>query len=168
MNIDPDAEQLAEIALSAAQVARDVNAEPRVAFISHSNFGSVRGEEHRRMRKAIELCLERDPALKVDGEMHADTAVNAKLLAKRHPFNRLGDAANVLVFPGLTAANAAYKLLYNLGGGELIGPILSGFSRSVHVLQRDAEVGDIVNLAALAVLDAQRKSPGPRAKEDRG
>jgi malate dehydrogenase (oxaloacetate-decarboxylating)(NADP+) len=168
VNIDPDAEALAEIALAAAQVARDVNAEPRVAFISHSNFGSVRGDEHRKCQKAIQLCLERAPGLKVDGEMHADTAVNARLLARRHPFNRLGDAANVLVFPNLTAANAAYKLLYNLGGGELIGPVLSGFSRSVHVLQRDAEVGDIVNLAALAVLDAQRKTPGPRAKEDRG
>ena len=160
VNIEPDAEELAEIALSAVQVARDMDAEPRVAFISHSNFGSVRGEEHRRITAALQLCLERSPGLKIDGEMHADTAVDARLLATRHPFNRLGDAANVLVFPGLTAANAAYKLLHHLGGGELIGPILSGFSRSVHVLQRDAEVGDVVNLATLAVLDAQRKTPG--------
>jgi malate dehydrogenase (oxaloacetate-decarboxylating)(NADP+) len=92
--------------------------------------------------------------------MHANTALTPDLLSRRHPFNRLGGPANVLVFPDLTAANAAYQLLYRLGGAEVIGPILTGLAHSVHVLQRDAEVGDIVNLSAIAALDAQRKAAG--------
>ena len=163
LNFEPNPEQLAEIAMASAALARDMDTVPRVAMISHSNFGSVRSEEARRVQQAVRICHERDPELELDGEMHADTAVVSSLLKGRHPFSRLKDAANVLVFPNLTAANAAYKLLYRVGGGELIGPILSGFSRSVHVLPRDAEVGDIVNLAAYAVLDAQRKSSAKAA-----
>jgi malate dehydrogenase (oxaloacetate-decarboxylating)(NADP+) len=90
--------------------------------------------------------------------MHANTAVTAHLLEQRHPFNKLGGPANVLVFPDLAAANAAYQLLDHLADAQVIGPILTGMSKSVHVAQRDAEVGDIVNLTAIAVLDAQRKS----------
>ncbi len=160
VNLDPTAEQLAEIALASASLARDMDTVPRVAMVSHSNFGSVRSAEAAKVRRAVEICHEREPDLELDGEMHADTAVVRSLMRERHPFSRLSDTANVLVFPNLTAANAAYKLLYRVGGGELIGPILSGFSRSVHVLPRDAEVGDIVNLAAYAVLEAQRKK-GP-------
>jgi len=158
VNISPTAEQLAEIALSAAATARDYfDAKPRVAMISYSNFGSTRGAEAGIVQRAVELCHEQEPDLPLDGEMQADIAVDAELLAKRHPFNRIGGAANVLVFPNLTAANASYKLLNRLGGAEVIGPILTGLSCPVHVVQRDAEVGDIVNLAAIAVLDAQHK-----------
>jgi malate dehydrogenase (oxaloacetate-decarboxylating)(NADP+) len=89
--------------------------------------------------------------------MQADTAVVTEMLRARRPGSRLDRAANVLVFPNLTAANASYKLLNQLGGAEVIGPILSGFSKSVHVLQRDAEVSDVVNLTAIAVADAQRR-----------
>ena len=159
VNIEPTAEQLAEIALAAADSARrDFDMQPQVAFVSYSNFGSADGEEPMRIRRAVDICHTQRPELAVEGEMQADLAVSPELLAARHPFNRLSGGANVLVFPDLTAANAAYKLLHTLGGAEVIGPVLTGLSRSVHVLQRDAEVGDIVNLTAIAVLDAQRKA----------
>jgi malate dehydrogenase (oxaloacetate-decarboxylating)(NADP+) len=158
VNIDPDAHQLAEIALSTAETARDrFDVEPRVALLSYSNFGSARGAEAAKVQEAVRLCRSRNPLIPLDGEMQADTAVVAELLERRHPFNHLGGEANVLVFPNLTAANAAYKLLNRLANAEVIGPILTGLSKSVHVLQRDADVGDIVNLSAIAVLDAQRK-----------
>ncbi len=154
---EPSAEQLSEIAISAAKVARDFDVKPKVALISYSNFGSAKGAEVSRVRQALQLCREKEPELLIDGEMQADTAVDGNLLRRRHPFSTLGGAANVLVFPNLTAANSAYKLLHRLGGAEVIGPILTGTSKAVHVAQRDAEVGDIVNLAAIAVIDAQRK-----------
>ncbi len=158
VNINPTAEELAEIALSAAATAlHDFDVSPRVAMISYSNFGSAGGEEPERVREAVRICNEKAPDLPLDGEMHAHTAVTAHLLEKRHPFNRLGGPANVLVFPDLAAANAAYQLLHHLAEAQVIGPILTGVSKSVHVAQRDAEVGDIVNLTAIAVLDAQRK-----------
>jgi malate dehydrogenase (oxaloacetate-decarboxylating)(NADP+) len=156
VNLEPTAEQLAEIALATAAVAREMETEPRVALLSHSNFGSVKSAESQRVRRAVQLCRELDPELSVDGEMHADTAVDKSILDARHPFHQLHGSANVLIFPNLAAANSAYKLLHLLGSGELIGPILTGFSKPVHVLQRDAEVGEIMNLAAIAVLDAQR------------
>jgi len=161
VNIAPTGPQLAEIALATAAVACDrFDLDPRVAFVSYSNFGSAPGEESSRIQEAVRLCREQAPDLALDGEMQADTAVMPDLLLRRHPFNHLGLAANVLVFPNLTAANAAYKLLHRLGGAEVIGPILSGLSKSVHVLQRDADVGDIVNLTAYAIFDAQRKRSG--------
>ena len=155
----PTAEELAEIAVSAAAVARDqFDVNPRVGFISYSNFGSAAGEEPARVRRAVEMCAELRPGLAVDGEMHADTAVVARLLERRKPGSRLGGrSANVLVFPNLTAANASYKLLNRLGDAEVIGPILTGLARSVHILQLDADVGDVVNLTAIAVIDADRK-----------
>ncbi len=159
VNIAPTDEQLTEVALAAAHLARDeFDVAPRVAFISYSDFGSAGGEEPALIRRAVRRCWELEPGIPVDGEMHANTALASDLLARRHPFNRLGGPANVLVFPGLTAANAAYQLLHRLGGAEVIGPVLTGLSRSVHVLQRDADVGDIVNLSAIAALDAQRKA----------
>jgi malate dehydrogenase (oxaloacetate-decarboxylating)(NADP+) len=157
VNIAPTAPQLAEIALSAAETARRYfDVEPRVAMLSYSNFGSVGGTEPDLVKRAVAICRESDPGLVLDGEMQADIAVDGDLLNRRHPFNELRRAANVLVFPNLTAANAAYKLLNRLGGAEVIGPILTGLSKPVHVVQRDADVGDIVNLAAIAVHDAQR------------
>ena len=158
VNIEPDADQLAEIALAAVDVAeRQFNRAPRVAFLSYSDFGSAKGEEPERVRKAVEIFRHLRPDLPVEGEMQADTAVVTEMLRARRPGSRLDRAANVLVFPNLTAANASYKLLNQLGGAEVIGPILSGFSKSVHVLQRDAEVSDVVNLTAIAVADAQRR-----------
>jgi len=158
VNIEPSAEQLAEIALAATKTAEeDFDREPRVAFISYSDFGSAGGDEPARVRQAVEIFKRARPDIPVDGEMQADSAVVPELLLSRRPQGSLGRAANVLVFPNLTAANASYKLLNRLGGAEVIGPILSGLSKAVHVLQRDASVSDVVNMTAIAVAEAQRR-----------
>ncbi|HEX6301035.1 MAG TPA: NADP-dependent malic enzyme [Acidimicrobiia bacterium] len=158
VNIEPTAEQLAEIALAATKTAEeDFDREPRVAFISYSDFGSAGGEEPARVRRALEIFKAARPDVAADGEMQADSAVVPELMASRSPNGSLGSAANVLVFPNLTSANASYKLLNRLGGAEVIGPILSGLSKPVHVLQRDASVTDVVNLTAIAVAEAQRR-----------
>ena len=155
VNIDPDAETLAEIASATARFVWRLGIEPRVALLSFSNFGSVKHAAAEKVRRAVQLLHERQPELQVDGEMQADTAVVERILTKTYPFARLRSAANVLIFPNLDAANIAYKLLDRLGGAEAIGPILVGMAQPVHVLQRGAEVNDIVNLAVLAALDAQ-------------
>ena len=158
VNIEPTAEQLAEIAMAATATAENVfDRDPRVAFISYSDFGSASGEEPARVRRALELFRQARPDIPADGEMQADTAVIADLLASRRPGGPLGRAANVLVFPNLTAANASYKLLNRLADAEVIGPILTGLSKTVHVLQRDASVSDVVNMTAIAVAEAQRR-----------
>jgi malate dehydrogenase (oxaloacetate-decarboxylating)(NADP+) len=158
VNIEPTAEQLAEIALAATTTAEeDFSRSPRVAFISYSDFGSAGGSEPARVRRAVELFRLARPDVPVDGEMQADTAVMPDLLIDRRPKGPLGRAANVLVFPNLTAANASYKLLNRLGDAEVIGPILSGLSKTVHVMQRDASVNDVVNMTAIAVAEAQRR-----------
>ncbi|MGB7861079.1 MAG: NADP-dependent malic enzyme [Acidimicrobiia bacterium] len=158
VNIEPTSEQLAEIALAATTTAEQVfSREPRVAFISYSDFGSAGGSEPARVRKAVELFSKARPDIPVDGEMQADTAVVADLIEQRRPNGPLTAAANVLVFPNLTAANASYKLLNRLADAEVIGPILSGLSKTVHVLQRDASVNDVVNMTAIAVAEAQRR-----------
>lgn len=158
VNIEPTAEQLAEIALAATTTAeKDFDRDPRVAFISYSDFGSAGGEEPGRIRRAVELFRQARPDIPVDGEMQADTAVVTELLEDRRPGGPIQRAANVLVFPNLTAANASYKLMNRLGDAEVIGPILSGFPKTVQVLQRDASVNDVVNLTAIAVAEAQRR-----------
>ncbi len=158
VNIEPNAEQLAEIALAATTTAeQDFNRQPRVAFLSYSDFGSAAGEEPERIRRAVELFRAARPDIPVDGEMQADTAVVGDLLRDRRPNGALQRSANVLVFPNLTAANASYKLLNRLGDAEVIGPILSGFTKTVQVLQRDASVNDVVNLTAIAVAETQRR-----------
>ena len=161
VNIEPTAEQLAEIALAATDAAeRDFHRSPRVAFISYSDFGSAGGDEPARVRRAVELFRNVRPDVPVDGEMQADTAVMADLLKSRRPSGPLKHSANVLVFPNLTAANASYKLLNRLSDAEVIGPILSGLSKTVHVLQRDASVNDVVNMTAIAVAEAHRRERG--------
>jgi malate dehydrogenase (oxaloacetate-decarboxylating)(NADP+) len=159
VNIEPTAEQLAEIALAATTCAeKDFSRDPRVAFISYSDFGSAGGSEPARIRRAVELFRSARPDVPVDGEMQADTAVSAEMLkARRGSGGPLSREANVLVFPNLTSANAAYKLMNHLGDAEVIGPILSGFPKTVQVLQRDASVNDVVNLTAIAVAEAQRR-----------
>ncbi len=160
VNIEPSAEDLAEIAIEAAQVARRFNIEPRVAMLSFSNFGSTHHPLAEKVRRATELVRERVPALVVDGEMQADTAVVEEILNETYPFNTLKAAANVLVFPSLDAGNIAYKLMQRLGGAEAIGPILTRLRKPVHVLQRGAEVDEIVNMAAIAAVDAQEGDAG--------
>ena len=158
VNIDPDVETLAEIALLAARWVRDLGIEPRIAMLSFSNFGSARHPDSIRVRKAVEHLKALAPDLTVDGEMQADTAVNAAILRETYPFSELKEPANVLVFPELAAANIAYKLLAQLGGAEVIGPVLLGMDRPVHVLQRGSTALEIMNLVTIASVDAQARS----------
>ena len=158
VNIDPTAEQLAQIAYSASRIARTMGVEPRIAMLSFSNFGSVRHPDAEKMARAVQLLRQRDPSLVVDGEMQADTAFDPEIIGRDYPFSTLKEQANVLIFPNLAAGNIAYKLLNHLGGATAIGPILVGMSRPVHVLERGADVQDIVNMAAVAVVDAQERS----------
>ena len=153
VNIEPSAEDLAAIACLAADFARRLGMEPRVAMLSFSNFGSTRHPAAEKVSRAVALVRQRCPGLAVDGEMQADTAVVPELVAERFPFSQVKDA-NVLVFPSLDAANVAYKLLARLGGAEAIGPILLGMGAPIHVLQAGDDVRDIVDIAAVAVMDA--------------
>jgi malate dehydrogenase (oxaloacetate-decarboxylating)(NADP+) len=155
VNIEPTAEDLAEIAIMAAEKARRFNQEPRVAMLSFSNFGSTRHALSDKVRRAVELVRQKAPGLMIDGEMQADTAVMPHIIEETYPFSTLKGGANVLIFPNLESGNIAYKLLQRVGGAELIGPLLTGLSRPVHVLQRGSEVNDIVHVAAVAVVDAQ-------------
>ena len=155
VNIEPTAEDLAEIAIMAAEKARRFNQEPRVAMLSFSNFGSTRHGLSDKVRRAVELVRQRAPGLMIDGEMQADTAVVPHIIEETYPFSTLKGGANVLIFPNLESGNIAYKLLQRVGGAEMIGPLLTGLSRPVHVLQRGSEVNDIVHVAAVAVVDAQ-------------
>jgi malate dehydrogenase (oxaloacetate-decarboxylating)(NADP+) len=155
VNIEPTSEDLAEIAIMASEKARRFNQEPRVAMLSFSNFGSTRHPLSDKVRRAVELVRQRAPELMIDGEMQADTAVVPHIIEETYPFSTLKGGANVLVFPNLEAGNIAYKLLQRIGGAELIGPLLTGLSKPVHVLQRGSEVNDIVHVAAVAVVDAQ-------------
>jgi len=155
VNIDPTAEDLAEIALCAAEAARRFDVTPRVAMLSFSNFGSVNHPQCEKVRRATQLVKQADPKLMIDGEMMADTAVVPEILERDYPFSPLKGGANVLIFPDLDSANMAYKLLMRIGGAEAIGPILMGLSKPAYVLPRGVEVEDIVNSAALAVVDAE-------------
>src|SRR6266545_3392431 len=163
VNIDPDAETLAEIASATARFVWRLGVEPRVAMLSFSNFGSVKHPAAEKVQRAVALLHEREPDLQVDGEMQADTAVVERILTRSYPFAKLRSAANVLIFPSLDAANIAYKLLDRLGGAQAIGPILVGMDRPVHVLQRGSEVPDIVNMAVIAAVDALEHPRKPAA-----
>lgn len=153
VNIEPTSEDLADIACLAADFARQLGLEPRVALLSFSNFGSTPHPLVDKVRRALELIRLRCPDFAVDGEMQADTAVVAEIIESRYAFSQVKDA-NVLVFPSLESANMAYKLLARLGDATAIGPILLGMGAPIHVLQTGSEVADIVNIAAVAVMDA--------------
>ena len=153
VNIDPSAEDLAEIACLAANFAKKIEIEPRVAFLSFSNFGSTPHPLSEKVAKAVEIVKERCPDFIYDGEMQADTAVVPEIVDERYPFSAVKDA-NVLVFPSLESANIAYKLLARLGNAKAIGPILLGVGAPVHVMQTGDEVADIVQIASVAVMDA--------------
>uniref|UniRef100_C6DZ61 Malic protein NAD-binding protein n=1 Tax=Geobacter sp. (strain M21) TaxID=443144 RepID=C6DZ61_GEOSM len=154
VTIDPTAEELAETAILAAEMVHKLDIEPRVAMLSFSNFGSVDHPQTRKVKRAVEIVKERAPNLIVEGEMQADTAVVPDLL-DGFTFSKLKTPANILIFPDLNSGNICYKLLHHLGGAEAIGPILMGMNKPVHVLQRGDDVNDIVNMAAIAVVDVQ-------------
>ena len=155
VNIEPTAEDLVEIALCTAHIARRFDITPRVAMLSFSSFGNVDHPICTKVRKAVELLHYADPTLIVDGEITAEDALSPDVIEQSYPFSTLKGGANVLIFPDLASANTAYKLLAKIGGAETIGPILMGMSRPVHVLLRSAQVEDIVGVAAIAVVDAQ-------------
>jgi malate dehydrogenase (oxaloacetate-decarboxylating)(NADP+) len=162
VNIDPDAGTLAETALLAADFVRRLGLVPRVAMLSFSNFGSVRSPQSDKVRAATELVKQRAPDLEVDGEMQADTAAMDDFRFENYPFTSLRGRPNIYIFPNLDAANAAYKLMWRMGGAEAFGPILLGMGHPIHVLQRGSEAVDVLNLTALAVADAQEHA-GRRA-----
>lgn len=155
VNINPTSEDLAEIALLTAEMARFFDIDPRIAMLSFSNFGDTRHPDARRVEKAVQIALEREPSLVIDGEMQADTAVVAEILNQHYPFNRLGAPANVLIFPELASGNIAYKLMQRLGGAKAVGPLLMGISKPFNVVQRDTDMENVVNVVAITVAQAQ-------------
>ena len=155
VNFDPTAEQLADIAILAAEKVRSVDIEPRIAMLSFSNFGSTKHPSAQKMARAAELVKRRAPDLMVDGEMMADTAVVPEILETLYPFSSLKGGANLLVCPDLQSANIAVKLLAKLGNADCIGPIILGIRKPVYLLIPGNEVADIVNVTAMAVRDAQ-------------
>jgi malate dehydrogenase (oxaloacetate-decarboxylating)(NADP+) len=154
VNIQPSAEDLAEIALLASEMAIFFDMQPRVAMLSFSNFGNVRHPEAQKVVRAMRIAQARQPDLIIDGEMQADTAVMDDILNQGFPFNRLGQPANVLIFPDLTAGNVAYKLLDRLGGAKAIGPLLMGISKPFNVLQRNTDMENVVHVMAITVAQA--------------
>lgn len=155
VNIDPTAEQLAEIAIMTSEVARRFSVTPRVAMLSFSNFGSVRSPQSDKVARATEIVRKAQPDLEVDGEMQVDLAMLPEVTAEDFPFSQLKHRANVLIFPDLNSGNIAYKLMQRLAGADVIGPILMGLDKPAHILQRASTVSEIVDMAAIAVVDAE-------------
>ncbi|MCB0554219.1 MAG: NADP-dependent malic enzyme [Phaeodactylibacter sp.] len=155
VNANPSAEDLAEIALMAAEQVEILQMEPRIAMLSFSNFGSVRRPETEKVSRAVELVLERRPELMIDGPMQADVALDPAFMQQHFPFSRLSKRANVLIFPNLDAGNTSLKLVRKLSKAHYIGPILLGLDKPFHLLLRGTDVDNIINLAAIACVDAQ-------------
>jgi malate dehydrogenase (oxaloacetate-decarboxylating)(NADP+) len=171
VNIEPTAEDLAEIALLTAKKVKQFDIEPRIAMLSFSNFGSTKHPLVEKVQRAVSIVRSIAPDLKIDGEMQADTAVSPELISELYPLSNLKGGANVLICPDLTSANIAYKLLVRLGGATAIGPMLLGIRKPVYLIVPGNDVNDIVNMTAMAVFEAQRlegrtpaKSPQPIAE----
>ena len=155
VNVNPTAEEVADIALVTADEVRKLGVEPRIAMISFSNFGSSRHESSIKMARATEIVKHRAPGLEVDGEMQFNIAVDYDLMKELYPFCKLQGPANTFIFPNLDAANASYKMMIQLGGAEYVGPILMGLDKPVEVLQRADSVADVVRLVSIATVEAQ-------------
>jgi len=155
VNITPSSEDLAEIAILTSEMAGFFNLVPRVAMISFSDFGTSMHPDAQRIRAAVSMAQKRAPELMIDGEMQADTAVVGEILARAYPFSRLDGPANVLIFPELTAANVAYKLLSRLGDAKAVGPLLMGVSKPFNVLHRNSDMENVVHVIAITVAQAQ-------------
>jgi malate dehydrogenase (oxaloacetate-decarboxylating)(NADP+) len=157
VNVNPNSEQLAEIAISAADTAKTFDVTPRIAMLSFSNFGSAPYPESNKVKEAVKIVKQRRPDLIIDGEMQADTAVVPEIIEENFPFSELKGKANVLIFPDLNSGNIAYKLMARIGQASVIGPVLMGMKKPIHVLQRGASVDDIINVTAIAVAEAGTK-----------
>ncbi|WP_439880392.1 NADP-dependent malic enzyme [Pontibacter sp. MBLB2868] len=156
VNVNPTADELVDIIGLTARTVRFFDTEPRVAMLSYSNFGSVQGDIPNKGAEAVRKAKEKYPNLLIDGEMQANTALNREMLREHYPFSNLAEkGANTLVFPTLTSGNVAYKLLQEMGGAEAIGPILMGMRKPVHILQLGSSIREIINMVAIAVVDAQ-------------
>lgn len=161
VNIQPSAEELADIAIQTAELARRFMVEePRVAMLSFSNFGSNDHLLATRVRQATLLVKQREPSLLIDGEMQADTALKPEISKESFPFNQVPGNANVLIFPDLQSGNIAYKLMARMGSAEAIGPILVGMNKPVFVLQQNSDVNDVVNMAAITAMEIRLKKEG--------
>ncbi len=156
VNINPTAEQLAEITLMAAEEMERMHMEPRVAMLSFSNFGSVRSPETEKIREAVELVRRRRSDIPVDGPVQPDVALNQELLDEHYPFADIKRRPNLLIFPNLDAGNISLRLVRHLSNANSIGPIIVGLAKPIHLLPRGTEVTNIVNLAAIACVDAQQ------------
>jgi len=156
VNIQPDARTLAEVALLAAEQVEQFNMKPVIALVSYSNFGATKGASAERVRQAVEILHRENPELMVDGEMQMNYALNAELRMQKFPFSKLGSRrVNTIVFPNLSAGNIAYKMMQEIGGSMVTGPILLGIGKPIHILQMESDVREIVDMAAFAVVDAQ-------------
>src|SRR5436190_1508338 len=159
VNFNPTADELADITLMVAKEVRQFNITPRIAMLSYSNFGSSNSPEAKLVAEARKIVKHKMPSLIVDGEMQASVAFNNELIKENYPFSELVDKnVNTLIFPNLAAGNIAYNLLKELGAADMIGPILLGLKKPVHILQLGSSVRSIVNMALIAVVDAQLKS----------
>jgi malate dehydrogenase (oxaloacetate-decarboxylating)(NADP+) len=159
INIDPSAEELAKIAVMTAATVKMFGMEPVIAMVSYSNFGSSSNEGASKVREAVAYLHKHHPEIIVDGEVQADFALNQELLTDKFPFSKLaGKKVNTIIFPNLESANITYKLLKELNKVGSIGPIMMGMKHPVHVFQLGASVEEMVNMAAIAVIDAQEKS----------
>ncbi len=156
VNVDPNVNELVEIIGLTERGARFFDMEPRIAVLSYSNFGSSKGDIPEKTREAVRLAKQKYPNLVIDGDIQANVAFNTEIQQEMYPFSALAtEGANTLIFPNLAAANISYKLLMEIGGAEAIGPILLGMNKPVHVLQLGSSIREIVNMAAIAVVDAQ-------------
>jgi len=161
VNENPSAEQLAEITQLAAEKMHKLGMVPRVALLSHSNFGSSNSQSAQKMRAVLAIIQEQAPHLEIEGEMHGDTALDYDLLKSIMPGSALKSSANLLVLPNIDAANIAYNLLKTAAGnGVAIGPVMLGCAKPVHILTATATVRRIINMTALCVLDAMEESVG--------
>jgi malate dehydrogenase (oxaloacetate-decarboxylating)(NADP+) len=157
VNVNPNAAQLAEIAISTADTVKEFDVEPRIAMLSFSNFGSALYPESLKVKEAVQIVQKQRTDLMIDGEMQADTAVVQQIMESDFPFSKVKGKINVLIFPDLDSGNIAYKLMARIGEATVVGPIIMGMKKSIHVLQRGATVDDIINLSAIAIVDAQHK-----------
>ncbi len=158
VNINPNAQEIADIAIQAAEIAEHFDITPKIALLSYGNFGSAQGESPKKMRDARNIIKAKRPDLIVDGEMQADTAVRPDIIETTFPFSDIKGGANVLIFPDLNSGNITYKLLSKVGDLNLIGPILIGMSKPVHILEQGSDVNEILDMVAIAVVDSQESN----------
>lgn len=158
VNQNPDKEALVEIVLQTSEAVRRFNIEPSIAMLSYSNFGSVPGDLSLKLQSVVRQLHKEYPDLKVDGEMQANVALDTEIMSEKYPFSKLiSKGVNTLIFPDLTSANIAYKLLNKAANFDIIGPVLNGINKPVHILQMGSSVNEIVNMIMIAVMDAQKR-----------